>query len=203
MDRDPFKEYLREGEPDKVSRGYAWSTAIGLQAVDGLKTSEYLIDTAIRNIEGKITLEEAKNLIDTYYEEKPEDPENERMEEADKVSARIAKYYQKQHFLSPNEYISIHRRLFQGIYRHAGKIRDYNITKKEWVLDGETVLYGSASELRATLEYDFSQERDFSYKGLSMNDIIHHLAVFISRLWQIHIFGRATREQRRYFLLNI
>lgn len=177
MDRDPFKEYLREGEPDKVSRGYVWSTAIGLQAVDGLKTSEYLIDTAIRNIEGKITLEEAKNLIDTYYEEKPEDPENERMEEADKVSARIAEILSEAAFsFSPNEYISIHRRLFQGIYRHAGKIRDYNITKKEWVLDGETVLYGSASELRATLEYDFSQERDFSYKGLSMNDIIHHLA---------------------------
>ena len=84
----------------------------------------------------------------------------------------------------PNEYISIHRKLFQGIYKHAGKIRDYNITKKEWVLDGATVMYGSASELRATLEYDFSQEKDFSYKGLSMDEIIHHLAVFVSRLWQ-------------------
>jgi len=92
MDRDPFKEYLREGEPDKVSRGYAWSTAIGLQ---------YLIDTAIRNIEGKITLEEAKNLIDTYYEEKPEDPENERMEEADKVSARIAEILSEAAFSRP------------------------------------------------------------------------------------------------------
>ena len=88
-----------------------------------------------------------------------------------------------------DRYISIHRKLFQGIYKHAGKIRDYNITKKEWVLDGATVMYGSASELRDTLEYDFSQEKDFSYKGLSMDEIIHHLAVFISRLWQIHIFG--------------
>ena len=51
----------------------------------------------------------------------------------------------------------------KGIYKHAGKIRDYNITKKEWVLDGATVMYGSASELRATLEYDFSQEKNFSY----------------------------------------
>ena len=83
-----------------------------------------------------------------------------------------------------DEYISIHRKLFQGIYKHAGKIRDYNITKKEWVFDGATVMYGSASELRATLEYDFSQEKDFSYKGLSMDEIIHHLAVFVSRLWQ-------------------
>ncbi len=83
-----------------------------------------------------------------------------------------------------DEYISIHRKLFQGIYKRAGKIRDYNITKKEWVFDGATVMYGSASELRATLEYDFSQEKDFSYKGLSMDEIIHHLAVFVSRLWQ-------------------
>lgn len=56
MDRDPFKEYLREGEPDKVSRGYAWSTAIGLQAVDGLKTSEYLIDENYRSIINRFML---------------------------------------------------------------------------------------------------------------------------------------------------
>ena len=99
---------------------------------------------------------------------------------------------------SPNEYISIHRKLFQGIYKHAGKIRDYNITKKEWVLDGATVMYGSASELRATLEYNFSQEKDFSYKGLSMDEIIHHLAVFVSRLWQKGI--HETTEYLEMFL---
>ena len=135
MEKDPFKEYLRESEPDKAHKGYAWSTAIGLQAVDGLKPSKYLIDTAIQNIEGKITMKE-----------------------------------------------------------------------KEWVLDGATVMYGSASELRATLEYDFSQEKDFSYKGLSMDEIIHHLAVFISRLWQIHIFGEGntrTTEYLELFLRNL
>ena len=183
MKKDPFEEYLREGEPDKASKGYVWSTAIGLQAVDGLKPSKYLIDTAIQNIEGKITLKEANDLIENYYEEKPDAVADNRTEEADKVSARIAEILSETAFsFSPNEYISIHRRLFQGIYSHAGKIRDYNITKKEWVLDGETVLYGSASELRATLEYDFSQERDFSYKGLSMDEMIHHLAIFVSRL---------------------
>lgn len=190
MERDPFKEYLRESEPDKCRKGYAWSTAIGLQAVDGLKPSEYLVDTAIRNIEGEITLKEVQSLLNSYYEEKPVDSENIRTEEADKVSARIAEILSETAFsFSPNEYISIHRRLFREIYSHAGKIRDYNITKKEWILDGATVLYGSASELRATLEYDFSQERDFCYKGLSMDEIIHHLAIFVSRLWQIHVFG--------------
>lgn len=204
MGIDPFKEYLRESEPDKVYKGYAWSTAIGLQAVDGLKPSKYLIEIAIQNIEGKITMKEAQNLIDSYYEERPMHlMEGERTEEADKVSSRIAEILSETAFsFSPNEYISIHRKLFQGIYEHAGKIRDYNITKKEWILDGETVMYGSASELMATLEYDFSQERNYSYRGLSMDEIIHHLAVFISRLWQIHIFGEGNTRTTAVFFIK-
>ena len=204
MEKDPFKEYLRESEPDKAHKGYAWSTAIGLQAVDGLKPSKYLIDTAIQNIEGKITMKEAQSLIDSYYEEKPANlSDDERTEEADKVSSRIAEILSETAFsFSPNEYIAIHRKLFQGIYKHAGKIRDYNITKKEWVLDGATVMYGSASELRDILEYDFSQEKDFSYKGLSMDEIIHHLAVFISRLWQIHIFGEGNTRTTAVFFIK-
>lgn len=204
MEKDPFKEYLKESEPDRVRKSYAWSTAIGLQAVDGLKPSKYLIDTAIQNIEGKITLKEAQSLIDSYYEEKPVHlSDEERTEEADKVSSRIVEILSETAFsLTPNEYISIHRKLFQGIYAHAGKIRDYNITKKEWVLDGETVMYGSASELRATLEYDLSLEKGFSYKGLTMDEIIHHLAVFISRLWQIHIFGEGNTRTTAVFFIK-
>ena len=204
MEKDPFKEYLRESEPDKAHKGYAWSTAIGLQAVDGLKPSKYLIDTAIQNIEGKITMKEAQSLIDSYYEERPVHlSDDERTEEADKVSSRIAEILSETAFsFSPNAYISIHRKLFQGIYKHAGKIRDYNITKKEWVLDGATVMYGSASELRVTLEYDFSQEKDLSYKGLSMDEIIHHLAVFVSRLWQIHIFGEGNTRTTAVFFIK-
>ena len=195
MDKDPFKEYLRESEPNKATKGYVWSTAVGLQAVDGLKPSQYLIDTAIQNIEGKITLKEAQSLIESY--------DNERTEEADKVSSRIAELLSETAFsFSPNEYIAIHRKLFRGIYKHAGKIRDYNITKKEWVLDGATVIYGSASELRATLEYDFSQEQAFSYKGLSIEESIHHLALFVSRLWQIHIFGEGNTRTTAVFFIK-
>ena len=204
MDKDPFKEYLRESEPNKATKGYVWSTAVGLQAVDGLKTSQYLIDTAIQNIEGKITLKEAQSLIESYYNERPvRVSDNERTEEADKVSSRIAELLSETAFsFSPNEYIAIHRKLFRGIYKHAGKIRDYNITKKEWVLDGATVIYGSASELRATLEYDFSQEKDFSYKGLSIEESIHHLALFVSRLWQIHIFGEGNTRTTAVFFIK-
>ena len=156
MEKDPFKEYLKESEPKKAHKSYIWSTAIGLQAVDGLKPSKYLIDTAIQNIEGKITMKEAQSLIDSYYEERPVHlSDDERTEEADKVSSRIAEILSETAFsFSPNEYISIHRKLFQGIYKHAGKIRDYNITKKEWVLDGATVMYGSANSYLRGRQYE-------------------------------------------------
>lgn len=195
MEQDPFKEYIKETEPEKRDKGYAWHTAIGLQAVDGLRPSKYLIDTAIKNIEGDISIDEAGELLNSYYEENPKSDATDRAEEADKVSLRIVKIVSEKAFsFTPNEYISIHRKLFTGIYSHAGRIRDYNITKKEWVLNGATVMYGSASELRATLEYDFSEEKKFSYKNLNMDQIIHHLAVFVSRLWQIHIFTEGKAD---------
>lgn len=203
MNKDPFKEYIKESEPDKRDKGYAWHTAIGLQAVDGLKTSEYLVHTAVRNIEGEISFEEANALLQTYYEENPTRDADDRTEEADKVSARIAALLSEKAFsFAPNEYLSIHRKLFTGIYSHAGRIRDYNITKKEWVLNGATVLYGSATELRATLDYDFSEEKKFSYKNLTMDEIIHRLAVFVSRLWQIHVFGEGNTRTTAVFFIK-
>lgn len=203
MNQDPFKEYIRESEPDKRDKGYAWHTAIGLQAVDGLKTSEYLVHTAVRNIEGEISFEEANALLYDYYEENPARNASDRTEEADKVSVRIAELLSEKAFsFTPNQYLSIHRKLFNGIYPHAGCIRDYNITKKEWVLDGATVLYGSATELRATLDYDFSEERKFSYQNLSMDEIIRHLAVFISKLWQIHVFEEGNTRTTAVFFIK-
>ena len=204
MDKDPFEEYYKETEPDKAGRGYAWSTAIGLQQVDGLKPSEYLVKTAIENIEGRITIKEAQGLIESYYNERSFHlPAGDRTEEADKVSARIAEILSQDSFtLSSAEYLSIHRRLFQGIYKFAGTIRDYNITKKEWVLDGESVLYGSASELRATLEYDIDRERNFDARGMSMDEIIHHLALFVAGLWQIHIFGEGNTRATAVFFIK-
>ena len=203
MNQDPFKEYIKESEPAKRDKGYAWHTAIGLQAVDGLKTSEYLVHTAIRNIEGEISFEEANVLLQTYYEENPSRDALDRTEEADKVSAQIAALLSERAFsFTSNEYISIHRKLFTGIYSHAGRIRDYNITKREWVLSGAPVLYGSATELMATLDYDFSEEKKFSYKNLTMDEIIHHLAVFVSRLWQIHVFGEGNTRTTAVFFIK-
>ena len=127
MNKDPFKEYIKQTEPDKRERGYAWRTAIGLQAVDGLKPSKYLVDTAIKNIEGDISIDEAQELLNTYYEENPKADIGDRTEEADKVAVRIAKILSEKAFsFTPNEYISIHKKLFIGIYGHAGKLRDYS-----------------------------------------------------------------------------
>ena len=203
MTEDPFKEYLIQSEPSKREKGYAWQTAIGLQEVDGLTPSQYLIDTALRNIEGEITLDEADELLHTYYEENPELNSETRVEEADKVSIRIARILSEEAFtFSPTEYLAIHRKLFEGIYKNAGEIRTYNITKKEWVLNGETVIYGSASELVRTLEYDFEQEKKFQYNGLSINNIIKHLSEFISRLWQIHVFEEGNTRTTAVFFIK-
>lgn len=198
-----FDEYLRQGEPNKAEKAKVWKTAIGLQQVDGLKPSNYLIETAKQNIEGDITIDEVKKRIESYYQQHPTKTDEDRTEEADKVSARIAEMLSEQAFtFSPVEYLTIHYRLFKGIYKFAGKIRDYNVTKKEWVLDGETVLYANADSLRATLEYDFEQEKKFSYKGLSEQEIIEHIAHFISNLWQIHIFGEGNTRTTAVFLIK-
>ncbi len=200
---DPYKEYFAENEPDSSYKNYAWNTAIGLQAVDGLKTSDFLMETARRNINGEISFAEAAELLQKYYEENPVNDETERTEEADKVSARIAMLLSENAFsFTANEYISIHRKLFTGIYPHAGKIRTHNISKKEWVLNGSSVIYGSASELPATLEYDISEERKFSYRNLSEDEIIRHLAVFISRLWQIHVFAEGNTRTTAVFFIK-
>jgi fido (protein-threonine AMPylation protein) len=198
-----FDEYLRQGEPNRAEKAKVWKTAIGLQQVDGLKPSEYLIETAKQNIEGDITIDEVKKRIESYYRQHPTKSDADRTEEADKVSARVAEMLSEQTFtFSPAAYLTMHRRLFTGIYKFAGKIRDYNITKKEWVLNGETVLYGSADSLIATLEYDFDQERKFNYKGLSEQEIIEHLAHFISNVWQIHIFGEGNTRTTAIFLIK-
>lgn len=201
LTQDPFEEYEHESDPSKRERLYAWQTAIGLQAVDGLKTSDYLKDLAIKNIEGEITIAEAQELIESYYKTDRKQ-QTLRTDEADKVSSRISWLLQEKGFaFSPAQYLSIHRRLFEGIYPHAGRIRDYNIKKDEWVLDNDTVTYGGWHELRATLEYDLTQEKAFSYEGLSMDEVIHHLAIFISRLWQIHVFGEGNTRTTAVFLI--
>ena len=201
MSDEIFEEYSKEKEPAKYYKSYAWKTAIGLQQVDGLEPSEYLIKTAEQNINGDISFDDAHALISSYY--KTSKTKADRTEEADKVSVRIAQIISENSFVfSPVELMTIHKRLFEGIYSHAGRLRDYNITKDEWVLDGDTVTYGNAFNLRETLEYDFGVEKNFNYNGLSTEYIISHIARFISNLWQIHIFGEGNTRTTAVFLIK-
>lgn len=199
-----FDEYLRQGEPSQKESAENWKTAIGLQAVDGLQPSAYLIDVAKRNIEGEISLDETRKLIDSYYQSKTvRTPKDEDEEEADKVSANIAKILASKTFaFNTNGYVSLHRRIFEGVFKHAGEIRQYDISKKEWVLEGDSVNYLNWEDLRRALDWDIEQEKNFSYKGLTDDEKIEHIAKFISGIWQIHAFGRGNTRTTAIFTIQ-
>ena len=199
-----FDEYIRQGEPQKRARADAWRVAIGLQAVDGLKTSEYLQETARRNIEGDITIDEAKELVNQYYIKKTaHDGSDANVEEADKVSANISKLLQTDSFtFNVAGFAAIHKAIFDGVFKHAGRFREYDITKKEWVLRGDTVLYAHWQDLGMILQYDLDQERQFNYKPLDKNQLVEHIAKFVSGLWQIHPFGEGNTRTTAIFTIK-
>lgn len=186
---------------NKYSYRYLIETGIGLQDVDGLKNSSYFLSQADRYIKGEISLEELDKIVSSYYENKLSD--GERTEEADIVSNRIAQIISNDSFtFTVGQLVSIHKRLFEGIFDHAGKLRDFNFIKREWVLDGRSVIYGDYHELSSTLEYDFEVERKFKYDGLSDDDVIEHLATFISNLWQIHAFQEGNTRTTAVFFIK-
>ena len=199
-----LSEYIRQGEPERAEKSAAWQTAIGLQAVDGLKTSPYLLETAKAHIEGDIDIVGAQRRIESYYKEQAhrQAVEDGTME-ADIVSARITELLSEKTFqFSPAELQSIHKRLFSGVFGHAGQFRTYNITKSEWVLGGDTVVYSSWESIRDTLDYDFSQEKQFSYDKLSVPDSIKHMAKFASGIWQIHPFCEGNTRATAVFIVK-
>ncbi len=198
-----FDEYIRQGEPERQEKAGYWQAAIGLQAVDGLKVSNYLQDTARRHIEGDITIDEARELVNQYYITKTaHDANDDDKEEADRVSSNIVKVLSSSTFdFSTGGYQSVHRRVFEGVMKHAGELRTYDITKKEWVLEGDTVLYLNWEDLRRALDYDIEQERTYSYKGKTHDEMISHLTRFVSRLWQIHAFGEGNTRTTAVFII--
>ena len=199
-----LSEYIKQGEPTKVEKTKAWETAIGLQEVDGLEPSKYLIKTAKEHIEGTIDIKQAKKRIDEYYEVQGsrKNIENQN-EEADKVSVRITEILSEKAFnFSPTELLNIHKKLFKDVIDGAGKYRDYNITKKEWILNGDTVIYASFETIKETLEYDFEQEKNFSYKGLNIDESIKHLCRFTSNIWQVHPFCEGNTRTIAVFIIK-
>ena len=175
-----LSEYIRQGEPERAEKSAAWQTAIGLQAVDGLKTSTYLLETAKAHIEGDIDIAGAQRRIQSYYKEQANRKavEDGTME-ADIVSARITELLGEKTFqFSPA------------------------ITKNEWVLGGDTVVYSSWESIRDTLDYDFSQEKQFSYDALSVPESIKHMAKFASGIWQIHPFCEGNTRATAVFIVK-
>lgn len=198
-------EYERLGEPNQAEKSQAWQTAIGLQQVDGLATSKYLLETAKEHIEGRINIDEAQARIDSYYQTKEarQNQDSANTREADIVASRIAKLLGEATFnFSTFTYFNIHKKLFAGLYPHAGKIRPYNITKKEWVLNGDTVQYCDSDVILDTLNYDFDKERKFSFIGLSTEQKISHISKFISNVWQIHPFCEGNTRTTAVFLIK-
>lgn len=199
-----FDEYIRLGEPEQQEKAANWNIAIGLQAVDGLKPSPYLVETAKRNIEGEISLDETQELIHNYYISKQnrETPDDD-TEEADRVSANIARLLSSKALnFTYFGYTQVHRQIFDGVFKFAGKVRDYEISKREWVLRGDTVSYGYAFELKQAIEYDLEQERQFNYGGLSRDEIVSHIAHFVAYLWQIHAFPEGNTRTTAVFIIQ-
>lgn len=196
--------YIRQGEPEQAQKSRNWSTAIGLQAVDGLSPSRYLLDTAKEHIEGRLTISEVQELIESYYERSGERTEEElQSEEADIVSSRIAEILGERVFsFSPATLRSIHGRLFKDLIRDAGTYRTYNISKKEWVLKGDTVLYAPWELIAETLDYDFDREAGFSFEGMSRDDIAKHIAAFMAGVWQVHPFSEGNTRTTAVFIIK-
>ena len=199
-----FESYIREGELDKKEKSIAWSIATGLQQVDVLTPSAYLYETAKRNIEGEISIEEARKLVDSYYESKTARTEdNDDKKEADKVSARIVQILRDKTFdFSPAYYIHIHKKIFEDVFKFAGTIRDYNITKNEWILNSDTVYYADAYDIKEALDYVITKERNFDYSNLSTEEAVKHLTRFTSDIWQIHPFGEGNTRTTAIFIIK-
>lgn len=199
-----FEAYERLAEPHKCERASLWRTAIGLQDVDGLKVSDYLKEAAVKHIEGDITIDDVRQQLKSYYVNKTtHDNDDAEKEEADRVAANIAKLLSEQSFsFTALEFLNIHRHLFDGVFKHAGEIRPYDISKKEWVLQGDTVVYGRAADIMMALRYDIQQEKDFCYKGLTTDEIINHIVDFVTLLWQNHPFREGNTRTTAVFVIK-
>ena len=204
MIKSGFEQYYDEAiEPGKRERAYAWATAIGLQDVDGLRPSKHLIATAKRHIEGEISQEEARRIVDEYYETKDgRDLPCDTME-ADKVAARIVAVINSPTFVfSPAYLIGLHERIFEGIFPHAGTIREVELTKREDVLNGASVEYAPSFMVMKTLEYDFDKEAKFAYKGISEYAFVAHFSEFIAKIWQAHPFREGNTRTTAVFAIK-
>ena len=197
------ENYIIENETqDTKKKQEYWNTGIGLNKVDNLEPSKYLIDLSKKNINGKLKYSEVENLLKTYYETQNQSDINiQREKECDIVSLRIAQLLEDKSFgFSPVALKNIHKFLFNDIFDFAGDYRSYNITKKEEILNGDTVKYVNYQDIESYIEYDFKEEKDFDYSKLNKDGLISHIIKFTSSIWQIHPFGEGNTRTTAVFI---
>ena len=201
-------EYERYEEPyshevrDRRVRG-----ARGLQAVDGLTTSAAFDEAAERYVAGDISARELSDIVDDYYDQKVERGVNRYSQEADLVSARICDALDSNGFtFSPATLRAIHGRLFRGLMEepfYEQHYRDYNISKREFVLARESVAYGDYASLEDDLETAFSEFSPAPAQDGDYTAYIASVADFIARVWQIHPFAEGNTRTVAVFLQQL
>ena len=192
-------EYEEEYQTPKYIKQLKWDMAIGLQEVDNLKPSKYLLELQDKNIDGKLSIDEVKSELKKYYTNQKDINESEL--ECDFVSARIVELLSINNFeLSVNYLKYIHKYLFQDIYEFAGKFREVNISKRERILNNDSVAYGDYKTLKDSLEYDIENEKEINYSKLSIRDVINGITDFSSRIWQVHPFREGNTRVTAVFI---
>ncbi|MCI8393729.1 MAG: cell filamentation protein Fic [Clostridia bacterium] len=197
------ENYIIENETtDAIKKQEYWETGIGLNKVDNLEPSKYLLELSQKNINGDLKYYEVEKLLKSYYE--TQDTSNTKIQnekECDLVSLRIASMLEDKSFgFSPVTLKNIHKYLFKDIYDFAGNYRDYNITKKENILNGDTVKYVNYQDINSYFEYDFNNEKEFDYSQLDKSELVSHIAKFTSSIWQVHPFGEGNTRTVAVFI---
>ena len=184
-----------------------WEIAIGLNKVDGLNPSPYLKELILESVNGESSYKEIEEKLHRYYENRDLSKREERnTRECDIVSTRIAELLEDGSFIfSPIYLKSIHKYLFDGVFEdsiknYAGVFRDYNISKKEEVLNGKSVVYGNYQDLMEYLKYDFEEEKNIDYTKLSPEKQVERISKFTSAIWQIHPFVEGNTRTTAVFI---
>ena len=194
--------YEEINKPSEYIKKTEWDMAIGLQEVDNLKPSKHLENLLEENIIGKLSLDEVKEELITYYVEKEKNNEVDYNElECDFVSTRIVELLQDDKFELSVDYLKyVHKYLFQDIYKFAGNFREVDFSKAEIILNKDSVAYGDSNTLKESLEYDISQELEKDYKEMNMVEVINNITNFSSNIWQVHPFREGNTRTTALFI---
>ena len=194
-------DYIEEPKTDSYYKHQDWDMAIGLQEVDNLKPSKYFEELVDENSVGNLSLSDVKNKLKEYYSEKAKSNEIDKNEfECDFVSTRIVELLNMNKFELSVDYLKfVHKYLFQDVYEFAGKFRTVNFSKREKILNHNSVAYGDYKTLTESLEYDIEQEKNKDYSG-SIIRLIEGITDFTSRIWQVHPFREGNTRTTAVFI---